>query len=136
MVSYCNDTWIAYLCELLVRQSCQKAITNCPACTNKLNSPLLHLHEQLSLLDKIRSYFNELRGIILQDLQVYYDRIANKLPHSDDKKKDMMIYINIARHFLLTSSADSIYFGRYLDEHNDSFINDEFVVKRAKKQKT
>ena len=133
MVFYCKDTWIAFLCEHVVRQSCQKAIANCPACTNKLTSPLLHLHEQLSLLDKIRNYFEEIRGLILHDLETHYNKFSTKLPHSDDKKKDKLIYLNIARNFLLTATSDSIYFGRYLDEYNDSFINEGLATKKATK---
>ena len=133
MVSYYNDNWIAYLCEQIVRQTCQKSKGNCPGCVNKLNSPLLHLHKQLSLLDRIRQYFNEIRGLMLHDIATYYSTFCSKLPHTDDKKKDKLIYLNIARNFLLTVTPDSLYFGRYLDENNDSFINEAFTVKNVRK---
>ena len=130
MVSYCNDNWIAFLCEHIIRKSHQRCKDDCPACLNKLNSPLLHKHLQLSLLEQLRIYFTEMRGLILQDLDRLYNQFSYKLPHSDDKKRDKVIYINIARNFLLTASCDSIYFGRYIDEHNDSFINEEFKIKK------
>ena len=66
-------------------------------------------------------------------MESHYTVVENKLPHSDDKKKDKLIYLNIARNFLITASPDSIYFGRYLDESNDGFINDAFAKKKVKK---
>ena len=133
MTFYCNDNWIAYLCEQIIRQSSQRSIADCPGCNAKLYSPLLHLHEQLSLLDKLRKYFQEIRGSILHDTEFHYTVFDNKLPHSDDKKKDKLIYLNIARNFLLTATSDSVYFGRFLDESNDSFINEAFTKKKGKK---
>ena len=133
MTFYCNDNWIAYLCEQIIRQSSQKCISDCPGCNDKLYSPLLHLHEQLSLLDKVRKYFQEIRGSILHDMEFHYTVFENKLPHSDDKKKDKLIYLNIARNFVLTATPDSIYFGRFLDETNDSFIDEAFTKKKGKK---
>ena len=133
MTFYCNDNWVAYLCEQIIRQSSQKSISDCPGCNDKLHSPILHLHEQLSLLDKLRKYFQEIRGSILHDMEFHYAIFENKLPHSDDKKKDKLIYLNIARNFLLTATSDSIYFGRFLDETNDSFIDEAFTKKKGKK---
>ena len=133
MTFYCNDNWVAYLCEQIIRQSSQKSISDCPGCNDKLHSPILHLHEQLSLLDKLRKYFQEIRGSILHDMEFHYTIFENKLPHSDDKKKDKLIYLNIARNFVLTATPDSIYFGRFLDETNDSFIDEAFTKKKGKK---
>ena len=66
-------------------------------------------------------------------MEAYYTVFENKLPHSDDKKKDKLIYLNIARNFLITATPDAIYFGRFLDESNDSFINEAFTRKKVKK---
>ena len=66
-------------------------------------------------------------------MEFHYAIFENKLPHSDDKKKDKLIYLNIARNFLLTATSDSIYFGRFLDETNDSFIDEAFIKKKGKK---
>ena len=126
MVFYCNDTWVAFLCESIVRRACQKTLENCPACKSKLKSPILHLHEQLALLEKIKIYFEEIRGAILHDISKYYDCMSSNLPHSDDKKKDKLLYINIGRNFLITATADSIYYGRFVDEHNDCYIDEQF----------
>ena len=130
MTFYCNDTWIAYLCEQIIRQSNENCISNCPGCNDKLHSPILHLHEQLSLLDKLKTYFGEVRGTILHDIESYYTVFENKLPHSDNKQKDKLIYINVARSFLITATAESLYFGRFLDESNDGFINEAFTKKK------
>ena len=133
MTFYCNDTWIAYLCEQIIRQSTANCISNCPGCNDKLYSSILHLHEQLSLLDKLKNYFGEVRGSILHDIESHYTVFESKLPHSDNKQKDKLIYINIGRSFLITATAESVYFGRYLDECNDGFINEVFTKKKTKK---
>ena len=41
----------------------------CSGRLDKINSPLLHLHEQLLLLEKTRTYFEEIRGTILPPIK-------------------------------------------------------------------
>jgi hypothetical protein len=98
---------------------------------------ILHLHDQLSLLEKIQKYFEVARGEVLQTLHGVYMDIEHKLPHSTDVKKDMVVYCNVGRVFLLTCSPQAIYFGRYVDEMNDTFINEVFedCKKKVKRKK-
>ena len=131
MTFYHNEAWVAFLSEHIVRQSIKISRDNCPGCKDNMQSPILHLHEQQSLLDKIRNAFDQAKGAILLDIDSYYTRFESKLPHSDDKKKDKIIYCNLARTFLLTATPDSLYFGRYLSVENDSFIAEAFC--QAKK---
>ena len=60
-----DGIYISFLYENIVRQVAQLSKLQCPGCDDKLFSPLLHLHEQLSMLDKLRQYFEEVRGAIL-----------------------------------------------------------------------
>ena len=60
-----DGIYISFLYENIVRQVAQLSKLRCPGCDDKLFSPLLHLHEQLSMLDKLRQYFEEVRGAIL-----------------------------------------------------------------------
>ena len=100
---------------------------DCPGCKNKIKSPLLHVHVRKSFLDLIRNYFEEIRGIVLKNLDAYYSIISEKVLHSKDEQEDKKIYLEVAKQFLLTATPDSVYYGRYVDKHNDSFINDLFA---------
>ena len=103
-------------------------------CKDNMKSPLLHLHNQQSLLEKIQQHFEPVRGEALNSLTNLYKNIESKLPHSEDKKKDMAIYCNVGRNFLITCSPQTIYYGRYVTELNDSFIAE--VLDNGKKCKS
>ena len=126
MTFYHNDTWVAFLSEHIVRQSLKISKENCPGCKDDMQSSILHLHEQQSLLEKIRNTFDQARACILLDIDSYYTQFESKLPHSADKKKDKIVYCNLARTFLLTATSDSLYFGRYVSAENDSYIAEAF----------
>ena len=64
-MDYYHDFWIGFLSEQIVRQAVEMALIKCSGCEGKMHSPLLHLHHQLSLLDKLRTYFEEIRGSLL-----------------------------------------------------------------------
>ena len=133
IMEYYHDFWIGFLSEHIARQAVEMTVIKCPGCEDKMHSPLLHLHHQLSLLDKIRTYFEEIRGLLLPTIDTLYDQFKDKLPHSDDLDKDKEIYIKNGRFFLISITSEALYFGRYLNEMNDSFINEGFPT--AKKRK-
>ena len=129
---YFSDTWIGFLCENIIRQSVQLTKTKCPGCVDRLNSPILHLHEQQSLLDKLREHFEQIRGSILPTIAELYAHFQSKLPHSDDLEKDRECYIETGRKFLLMITCDALYYGRYVNEFVDTYIDEGFVVTKAK----
>lgn len=133
MTSYFSDIWLAYLCEHIVRDAVNLAKDHCLGCKESKYSPLLHLHEQTSLLDKIRTYFEEIRGRVLSTLPDIYDRFKKQLAHTTDLEKDKESYVDSARKFLLTITPDAVYFGRYIDEMTDSVLNDGFKIKKVAK---
>ena len=111
----------------------QMSVKKCPGCEDKLFSPVLHLHNQLSLLDKMKNYFETVRASLLTSLDALYEQFESKLPHSDDEETDRHIYTNNARIFLITASPETIYYGRYMNDMIDSYINEAFKVKRKKR---
>ena len=131
-MDYYHDFWIGFLSEQIVRQAVEMALIKCSGCEGKMHSPLLHLHHQLSLLDKLRTYFEEIRGSLLPTIDALYEQFKNKLPHSDNLDKDKEIYINNGRFFLISLTSEALYYGRYLNETNDSYINEGFTVKKRK----
>ena len=132
-MDYYHDFWIGFLSEQIVRQAVELTLIKCPGCEDKMYSPLLHLHHQLSLLDKIRTYFEEIRGSLLPTISALYDRFKEKLPHSDDLDKDKDTYINNGRFFLISITSEALYYGRYLNEMNDSYINEGFTAVKKRR---
>ena len=130
MTFYHNNTWIAFLSEHIVQQSVKISIDDCPGCQDRLQSSILHLHEQQSLLDKIRNNFVQVRGIILLNIDSFYSKIESKLPHSNDRKKDKIVYCNLARSFLLTATPDSLYFGGIFQQKTIALLQRLFVKQR------
>lgn len=131
-MDYYHDFWTGFLAAQIVNRSLEISLAKCPGCESKLKSPLLHLHHQLSLLDKIQSHFNEIKGSMLSSLGQLYDQFQDKLPHSEDLQKDKDIYVNNARMFLISVTPDAIYFGRYLTEMNDIYIHEGMIIKKKK----
>ena len=130
---YFNDLWIGFLCEQIIRQCVQISKLRCPGCEDKMKSPLLHLHEQHSLLDKLHLYFEEIRGAILPTVNELYSHIEQKLPHSEDMTKDRECYISNGRQFLLTITSDALFYGRYINEFMDGLIDETFKVPKKRK---
>ena len=133
MTFYCNDGWLAYLADRVVQKCIEFCNVDCPGCKDGKISPILHLHHQLSLLDKLTNYFEQTRAQVLKDIEKLYMQISDKLPHSKDEKQDKIIYCNIGRNFMITCTAQSIYFGRYISDMNDSFVAE--VLDKLKKSK-
>ena len=131
---YQNSEWLGYICEVIIRQVTQMCKTECNGCKDGKKSAILHLHKQLSLLEKLNMYFQRVRGSLTNHLPEIYKHIQAKLPHSDDAKKDEQIYLDTARLFLLACSPELIYWGRYVTEENDSFIAELFAKKKRKKK--
>ena len=134
-MDYYSDLWLGYLSGLLVRRCVELSILRCPGCNDKLKSPLLHLHQQQSLLDKIYIHFNEIKDVLFPTIDELYDVVKHKLSHSDDRSKDKEIYTNNGRCFLQTLNAESLYYGRYLSGENDFIINELLLQKPSKKRK-
>ena len=132
-MDYYHDFWVGFLSEQIARQAVEMAIIKCAGCEERMYSPLLHSHHQLSLLDKLRSYFEEIRGSILPTIETLYEQYKVKLPHSDNLEKDKEIYLKNGRFFLISVTAEALYYGRYLNEMNDSYINEGFTLTKKRK---
>lgn len=133
MLSYFDDIWIGFLCEQIIRQSVQLSNIRCPGCQTKLKSPVLHLCQQQSLLEKIRATFDEIRGSVLPAITELYNQIQDRLPHSDDLLQDQQCYVSNGRHFLLTVTCEALYYGRYINEFIDDLINQAFIIQPKSK---
>lgn len=133
-MNYSSETWYAVLAATIFDACEQKTLEKCPGCAAKLKNSILHQHHQMSLLDKIREHFDEVRGTVLRTIPTIYDKVASKLPHSPDLVKDKEIYCNNATIFLSSTHPDALYWGRYVDEHNDDVIVELIKPKPTKKR--
>ena len=135
MTFYYNDSWLGFLVETFVRESMSICQKECPGCKDNMKSSILHLHHQMSLLDKLKTYFERIRGDMLTKIPVYYSQFEKKLPHSEDLSKDKNIYCGVARTFLITCSAETVYYGRYISEETDSYIAEAFQTNPNKNKR-
>ena len=122
MTDYFANVWIAFLTDNIARDVLKRSIKNCPGCKDKLGSPLLHLHEQESLLQKLVTHFKESQGYFLKNINQLYDQFEDHLQHSDDAGKDRESYTDAARHFLLHSTSHSIMYGLFVNAATDPII--------------
>ena len=134
-MEYDSNLWIGCLTGVVIPNCTELAIHRCPGCKAKLKSPLLHLHEQYSLLDKLHAYFNEVRGALLPIVGQIYDSVKHKLLHSDDENEDKENYTRHARFFFQTANPEIIYYARYLTEENDKAIDVMIAQKPSRKRK-
>ena len=130
MTFYNNDDWIGYLAEIIIRKCSALSTAECSGCKDGMKSDILHLHNQMSLLMKLQHHFEAVRAELLKHLEVLYNVVEPKLPHSNDKKRDKAIYCNLGRVFLITLSPEALYYGRYVNEMNDYFIAEVLGMKK------
>ena len=74
----------------------------------------------------------EVRGGLLTCIPTLYTQFKDKLPYSDNPEKDEELYVQGGRFFLLTLSPEALYYGRYVSEMTDVYIDEGFRVKKSK----
>ena len=127
---------MGYLTENIIRKSVERIENECNGCRDGMKSVILHRHEHLSLLDKVKTNCEYNHAEMLKELPIYYLTFEKKLPHSDDLAKDKNIFCAVARTFLITCTAETIYYGRYITEDIDSFVQEAFQNNKKKQKKT
>ena len=137
IMDYFSDIYIGYLSEHIIRDTMQLALLKCNGCVDGMKSPILHQHIQLNLLEKLRVYFEEVRGSVLASVPELYDQFKHKLAHSDDELADRDLYISTGRQFLITITPDAVYYGRFVTDSIDKYIDEGFIVpKKSRKRRS
>jgi len=131
-MDYYSDIWVAYLSGSLIEKCVEITKDNCNGCKAGLKMSVLHLHDQLSLLQQIKSYLDEARGTLLTELSDVYSKVESKLPHSDNRAHDKEIYCNNGRFYLLNCTPESLFYASHIDHYNDCVIWD-FIHPKVKK---
>ena len=129
---YFENVWTAALCDSMVRKVCRISEKTCPAHKAGLKSPILHMCQQDSLLDKLGKHFFTAQGELLKTLSKEYETLKPKLPQSDEPEEDRQCYISCGRSFILTVTPEAIYYGRYVNEEADKLIYNNTSTKKRK----
>ena len=131
MTFYDNTEWIGFLAENIIQRCITLTLEECSGCKDGVRCDILHLHHQLSLLDKVKKHFEIARGEVLHSLGPLYREIESKLPHSGYQKKDSTIYREVGRYFLLTITPQALYYGRYVNDANHGVITEVLQSRKA-----
>lgn len=119
MSSHINNIWLSYLSHVLVNKCIQLAKQHCPACTEGFKSPILHYHMQLGLLQKIKCYFEEVRGPMITDIAKCFECFDKVCSVRDASEIN---YLFTGQTFLLMVTAESVYYGRYITNETDAVL--------------
>lgn len=115
MTDHSSKIWLAYLTAEVVDQCTNICISECPACQNRMFSPLLHYHEELNLKQKIERYL----GRVIIDIANLFDQFIMQFGWFS---LDRTQYIQFGEIFLSVTTADAIYYGKYITPQNDFTI--------------
>lgn len=115
-MSTTSDNWLAFITAVFVQLCVKKSIQLCPGCRDGKNSPLLHRHHQMSLLDKLACHFEPCKVQIMESM----DRLLAEFKKKFDEVATFEDYlIGEGMNFLSKSTPSTIYFGQFLNEFND-----------------
>ena len=78
MTMYYQEFWVGYLTSVMIQKCIKLTRERCPGCAKKFKSALLHLHEQLSLEQKLDCYFEEVRSQLVNKIGFYFAEFEKK----------------------------------------------------------
>ena len=138
-MDYFNDFWYGYITAEFVRRCVDESLANCHGCRDEKISPLLHIHHQLGLKDKLIYHMESVRGAIIPLISTLYEEFRLKVV---DANMDKDAYVTNVRFFLISATPESLYYGKYLTELNGAFIHNQPIIepsnptiKRRRRQK-
>ena len=127
------STWIACICDSIVRDVIRRSHTKCAGCQSSMSSPLLHRHETQGLLEKLDENFEETRIYMIGIIPKLYEQFQHLI--STDAEKDRETFYEAAKCFLLSATSRSIFYGQFVNAAYDETIRDAFKPKRRYKRK-
>ena len=125
----CHDDWLGYLVSVFVNETLTHSQECCPGCHDGKNSPLLHVHHQSGLLEKLTMFHSLVRDTMLKKmknlLEDYISRFPDAKQYDEVDQKTLKSY---GRDFLNQSSPRFIYYPRSISLHI-SHINIRHISK-------
>lgn len=129
-MDYFNEFWLGFITAEFIKKCVDEAIATCNGCRDGKISPLLHMHHQLGLLDKIIHHMEPVRGALLPHISSLYEDFKQKFTSSNMNKD---AYVSNARFFLISATPESLYYGRYLNEANDEVVHYQPITEEIQK---
>ena len=120
-MDYHNNSWRGYLANIIATKAWQMAKSQCLGCIRESKSLLLHSCQNKTLLEKMLKYFEAVRLNVLRNIDYHFEYFYPKLV-STDKDKDKKLYITSAEYFLTRTSPEFIFYGNYVIEELDEWI--------------
>ena len=109
----------AFLCIAITELILKASNRNCLGCINLKKLAINHTCQQISLLDKYQSYYNEVIGKISDNLKCYISHFIRIYPDHAINSEEILI---TAKNFLRFSTPKTLYFGGYAE--NEELFKD------------
>lgn len=113
----CCKTWFGFLSADIIRRCIENCERQCPACNDGLLSPLLHLHNQYSLREKLDHHYYKI--VQETDIAVLFDRFILQFGWLSLNREE---FISIGQYFTRFSTPEAIFYGRYITKENDATL--------------
>ena len=131
-MSIATDVWFAYVVNHIMDRCRVICKEHCKGCQLKWKSAFLHQHEQLSLLEKVDLYLEQVRGNLLGvELESLYRRFTKTEPLSTPKEELLQQTTSIIHH----ATPRSLYYGRWMTVEHDIIFHNMFMKRKRNKRK-
>ena len=110
----CCKTWFAFLSADIIQRCIERCEQECPACNDGLLAPLLHLHNQFNIREKLDHYYYKI--VQEMDIAELFDRFILQFGWFSLNRDE---FINIGQYFSRFSTPDAIFYGKYITKDND-----------------
>ena len=88
-----HDKFLGYLIAVFVNETIVQAIECCPGCKDWKNSPLLHTHHHLGLLEKLYMFTPSVKAMLISKLRMLVTDYISKFPdpeiYDEDGQKNL-----------------------------------------------
>lgn len=111
----CNHTWLGYITAEVIRQCIMMCNEECLACAGSMTSPLLHFHNEISLKEKVTRYINS----VTLNIEELFDQFIIQFGWFSLNRDH---YIQVGNTFLLVTTPDALFYGKYITPQNDKAI--------------
>ena len=121
-----KTNWFAFLSTALVNICVVESKRRCLGCQHRKYSPLLHMHHQMSLYDKLGCYFVSAKSTLIDGMDQYIAAFKQTLTKANEVliTDDVSCLYGEGVDFLLRSTPSTVYYGRYVEGFNDTYVED------------
>ena len=130
-MSIATDVWFAYVVNHIMDRCRVICKEHCKGCQLKWKSAFLHQHEQLSLLEKVDLYLEQVRRNLLGvECECLYRRFTKTEPLSTPKEELLQQTQCIIRY----ATPWSLYYGRWMTVEHELIFQGIFQKRKRNKK--